>query len=491
MLPCPTHLQSQIIEHATDSVICTDAAGEIEWVNEQFCKLTGYELDEIKGRKPGAFLQGEATDTQVVRNISDALKSARPVTAELVNYHKNGSPYWVELTITPLHDETGRLINFISIERDVTRVRALLDASEKVAEEHKQKRDELSLIGQMSNWLFSTKSVDELSHVTTQSLQSIFPQTSGGIYLYSNSRDTLELINGWGNSCRNSKQIKPDGCWGLRRGKSYAYGLRDISIACDHCTPGELPPNVYACLPIIAHGEAIGLLRIEFEDQVATQGGLDKDDQNRLEQRVQLAQICVEQISLATAMVQLQEELHDKSVKDLLTGLWNRRWFLDMATRELQSANEYDHPVSIAMIDVDYFKRFNDEHGHDAGDTVLKMLASHMMEMRTHGIYPARFGGEEFVVLFVDKPKKEVLGWVNALRADIQSDSIIYMGERLPSINFSAGVVTAELARRSSDLRNLISCADRALYDAKKAGRGRTLYFDHQNSRDSNGAQAA
>ncbi len=477
MSDCPPLLQAKIIKHATDSVICTNAAGEIEWVNEQFSQLTGYELEEIKGQKPGAFLQGAATDPTAVDKIHRAIRSERQITSELLNYHKNGTPYWIELTITPVHDDSGELTHFLSIERDITRVRNLLEAATASAEEHKLKRDELSLIGQMSSWLFSTKSIDELSLVATESMRSIFPRTYGALYIYSNSRDSLELLGGWGKTCSMPRHIKPDGCWGLRRGKSYVYGLEDISIVCEHFTNGQHANFAYACLPIIAHGETIGLLRMEFEDlQVKT--GISPEDRPRLEQQIQLAQICVEQISLATAMVQLQDELLDQSVKDPLTGLWNRRWFLDMAARELPRAESYENQVAIVMIDVDFFKRFNDEHGHDAGDTVLKMLGNHMLDSRISSIYPARFGGEEFSVLFVDTPQAKVLEWINVLRETVQAEKIIYMGERLPSINFSAGVVTADRANRSSDVRNMISCADKALYDAKAAGRGRTVVFE-------------
>lgn len=231
--------------------------------------------------------------------------------------------------------------------------------------------------------------------------------------------------------------------------------------------------RAYACIPIIAHGDTIGLLHFDFYRFPAR--GLTDAQRVRLEQKLEIAQICVEQISLATAIVRLQTELRDQSVKDALTGLWNRRWFLDMAESELRRSSKTNRPMSLVMLDVDHFKRFNDEHGHDAGDTALKVFSAYLSEIDHEGVYAARFGGEEFALVCANMECEEAMKLVDALRERVSSAPILHAGQRLPSLSFSAGVARAEAA---ADLRTLIACADKALYAAKAAGRHQTEIFD-------------
>ncbi len=470
MLNCPPDLMTQIIMHATDSVVCTDADGKTVWVNHQFTQMTGYHLDEMLGKTPGSTLQGLDTDPKTVAEIRNALKNRHQINTEILNYDKNQKPYWIKLSITPIFDETGELTRFLSIERDITLYKNLLLESEKIAEREKIKGDDLRLIGQMSSWLFSAQSIDELVTIIRESMQKIFPQADGSIFLYSNSRDCLDYNGGWGRQLAEDQHFKPDDCWGLRRGRSYAFGGQGIMVPCEHALQDK---TAYACLPIIAHGDTIGLLHIEFPRLPAR--GMNVEETQTLERNLELAHICVEQISLATATVRLQNELRDKSVKDSLTGLWNRRWFLDMAESELRRASKTSKPMSLIMLDVDHFKRFNDEHGHDAGDTALKVLAAHLSDIDREGVYAARFGGEEFAIICANTTTEEAVALADSLRDKVSRGPIIHAGQRLPSLNFSAGVVSAKTA---PDLRTLITCADKALYAAKAAGRQLTEVFD-------------
>lgn len=460
----------QIVRYATDSVICTDARGKTVWVNEQFTQLSGYAIEEIEGKSPGSVLQGPDTSPATIAQIREALAQRKEITTEILNYHKDGSAYWIELTITPLFDAHGELENFLSIERDITRFKELIHEAASASEKEKLKNNDLKLIGQMSSWLFSAQSMEELVEIIGVSMSHIFPDTDGTLYLYSNSRDCLEFAGGWGGEKNKEHQFKPDDCWALRRGRSHAYGVQAISIPCNHEAIGS---NAYACVPIIAHGDTIGLLHFAFRHLPSHD--LDEAQVLAFESELELAQICVEQISLATAIVRLQTELRHKSVKDALTGLWNRRWFLDMAASELRRATKSDKPMAIVMIDVDHFKRFNDEHGHDAGDTALKVLSAHLGDLDRDGVYPARFGGEEFAIICANTTCEEAVALTDDLREKVSKAPIIHAGQRLPSLSFSAGIAKAG---SMTDLRTLITCADKALYAAKAAGRHQTEVFD-------------
>jgi PAS domain S-box-containing protein len=114
-----------VAARTSNAVIITDAKGYTEWVNEGFTRITGFTLEEIRGRKPGELLQGAGTDPRDVETLSRALRRGEGITVELLNYSKEGTPYWNFIEIQPVRDETDRLVNFVAIETDVTTRRQL------------------------------------------------------------------------------------------------------------------------------------------------------------------------------------------------------------------------------------------------------------------------------------------------------------------------------------------------------------------------------
>lgn len=111
---------SLVADHANSGIVITDRDGKIEYLNAGFEHLTGYSLEEARGKKPGPMLQGEGTDPETVREIRAHLDRQEPFYTEILNYHKNGTPYWVSLSIAPVFDENGRVNRFISVEADIT-----------------------------------------------------------------------------------------------------------------------------------------------------------------------------------------------------------------------------------------------------------------------------------------------------------------------------------------------------------------------------------
>jgi PAS domain S-box-containing protein len=111
---------SLVASKTLNGVIISDSQGAIEWVNEGFTQITGFELSEVVGRKPGSFLQGELTNHKTRLEMSRAIHDKRPVSVEVVNYHKNGHSYWIRASITPVFSEKGEIENFIAIQEDIT-----------------------------------------------------------------------------------------------------------------------------------------------------------------------------------------------------------------------------------------------------------------------------------------------------------------------------------------------------------------------------------
>jgi PAS domain S-box-containing protein len=119
-------LLSMVASNTSNYVIITDEAGYIEWVNESFERASGYTLEEIKGLKPGSFLQGPDTDPEIVEYMSDRLAKGKAFSCELINYTKSGETYWVNINVQPLRDNHGKVIRFFAIMHNITHQKKLV-----------------------------------------------------------------------------------------------------------------------------------------------------------------------------------------------------------------------------------------------------------------------------------------------------------------------------------------------------------------------------
>ena len=109
-----------VAQQMTDAVVITDAQDRVEWINQAFTRMCGYTLKDLKGQKPGALLQGPETDPEAARMLNQAIRRGRPVSVELVNYHKKKWPYSVWISLTPIKTRDGKITGFVSIERETT-----------------------------------------------------------------------------------------------------------------------------------------------------------------------------------------------------------------------------------------------------------------------------------------------------------------------------------------------------------------------------------
>jgi diguanylate cyclase (GGDEF)-like protein len=156
---------------------------------------------------------------------------------------------------------------------------------------------------------------------------------------------------------------------------------------------------------------------------------------------------------------------------DALTNLHNRRWFEGALSRQMQRAQREDRPLALLMIDIDHFKRFNDEFGHAAGDVVLQHVARHLRSRSRPTDLVARWGGEEFVALLPDTAREEALAIAGRLRESIATLTVQLPDKSvMPPVTMSLGL--ACLAADETAER-FFARADGALYRAKNAGRNR------------------
>lgn len=178
----------------------------------------------------------------------------------------------------------------------------------------------------------------------------------------------------------------------------------------------------------------------------------------------------------------VEEKLRILATKDSLTGLNNRRHFFDIATREFDRHRRYGGNISIAMLDLDHFKRVNDTYGHKAGDQVLRFTAQLCVNSLRGVDVVGRYGGEEFVVLMPEVGKYEAALAAERLRKVIENGRIDIGGETI-SITASLGIAS-DYHNNSSSLEELLNCADEALFKAKEAGRNRVVIWQPKEEND-------
>ncbi|MCP5519248.1 MAG: response regulator [Verrucomicrobiales bacterium] len=173
-----------LIAARTDTaVVLTDAAGQIEWVNEGFTRLTGYTLEEVRGRKPGAVLQGPDTDQATIRMMSERLRAGEGFRTEILNYAKGGREYWLAMEVQPMRDETGGLTNFMAIQTDIT--------ARKMAERR------LAVQSLVSRGLVEARNLDQAILLTLQQVCIALGWQFGILWGRAEGNDGLVVIADW------------------------------------------------------------------------------------------------------------------------------------------------------------------------------------------------------------------------------------------------------------------------------------------------------
>ncbi len=328
---------------------------------------------------------------------------------------------------------------------------------------------DVKLLGELNEWLQSSRSLEELFDMVGRFLTHILPRAEGSVYVYSNSRDVLDGWASW-NGGTHKDHIHPEECWGLRRGRTYEYGANEINFKCGHVDPDN--NNPYFCFPLLAHGETVGLLHLHSKTTCAETFFADRG----------LAQMCAEQISMAIANVRMRDELHDQSVRDPLTGLFNRRHMTESLRKLINDSERSGASFAVVAIDVDHFKKFNDTHGHDAGDMVLRAVGSAMEQDCDGDDVACRPGGEEFTVILPDCDVQTGMDRAEALRRKVENIKVRYGEKTLPKITISIGVAT--YPSNGTLPQFLLRAADEALYQAKSLGRNRVVLADNLQDTD-------
>lgn len=323
----------------------------------------------------------------------------------------------------------------------------------------------LSLMGEMTALLQACSDTDESLDVICQFATRLLRTNSGVLYLFGESGDQVEARASWGEESRSNATFSPEDCWALRRGETHILDRTHHSLACRHLQDWAEITSV--CVPIVAQGNVLGVLHLENHGHETHGESHNEKDFGEVE--IGLANNLASQIALALASIQLRDTLRNLSVRDPLTGLFNRRYMEESLQREIANALRKSRPLGLVILDLDHFKKFNDTFGHDAGDLLLSEVGVLLAKTSRVGDIVCRFGGEEFVIIYPEAPPETVVRLTNQLREAIYALELQHFGQSLGQISASFGI--AMFPKNGNTGEELLRAADKALYQAKAAGR--------------------
>lgn len=333
------------------------------------------------------------------------------------------------------------------------------DGFNRMAERLEERKRQANLLDRLTRALQGCQELDESFAVAEGYAPRMLPGTAGALSFYRASRDQLTTVFAWPAETAaqsHDMEFEPGDCRSLRSGYTYHFRAADGDPACRHFPVSSAEEGL--CIPMMDRGEVIGILSLTPLDCH------DLDEESR-----HVASVLAEALALNVGNLRLRESLRDQSIRDPLTGLYNRRFLDENLDREISRSRRTGNSLSVIVLDIDHFKRFNDSLGHDAGDAVLVSLGRLLTEHARDMDLPCRLGGEEFLVVLPRASGEQAMLVAERLRQSVSAMVASYRGEPLQGVRASFGV--ASYPDDADGYENLIRAADQALYRAKRAGR--------------------
>ena len=455
-------LLQALMDNIPDTLYFKDTASRFIRINQAQARLLGLARPEDAYGKSDADFQTPAVAAEALAVEQQIIRTGQPVIdRQEYNPMPSGEERWFTTTKVPLTDRQGRVHGLIGISHDITQrmrtAEGLSTANAALTERVRQ----MALLHELDEQLQACVNVDEVHQVTAHLVGRLFPDLGGALYRIAGETRWVELATAWGAGAASQRTFDQDDCWALRRSSTYCSGAPyPTHLPCPHL--GEASAALAVCIPIQTQGEALGLLHLRAEP--AAPAVFD-------DALVQLTRLVADSVALALANLNLRERLRQQSIRDPLTGLFNRRYLEETLARELHLADRRDRPVGVIMIDLDHFKEINDRYGHSAGDMVLRQLGRYLHEQTRGGDVVCRYGGEEFMVIMPDADLEQTRRRAEQHRETFGLLPIKFGGGQMATVTLSCGV--AAYPQHGTTAEALVRAADLALYHAKHEGRNR------------------
>jgi diguanylate cyclase (GGDEF)-like protein/PAS domain S-box-containing protein len=489
-------LYFQTMAEAVPEIIWTaDPDGMDDYFNRQCFDYTGLTIEQLRGAGWERIIHPDDLDG-CLSKWKNALRTGDPYDVEYRLRGKDGTFRWFLCRANPIRDPMGAIVKWFGTCTDIEsqkqnqqileeqileRTMQLADANSRLQEEMSEKdsaRRELdqqndtmmkelerrseraTMLAKMGELLQSCISREEVIAAALGFAPRIFPAARGAVALLNASRSLAEVIGSWAECQLPTLEFEPTACWALRTGHPHLVVAGDLTAPCAHATGVQ---SEYLCIPILAQGETLGILHLQATEQGPQ---LDTSD-------LTFKTTFAGQVGLSIANIRLREALRTQSVRDALTGLYNRRYLEEMLDREVRRASRAAQSLGVLMIDLDHFKNFNDTYGHEAGDAVLREIGVSLTKGVRAEDFVCRFGGEEFVVILPTADLSASRARAERLRTRTKELTILHQGKSMGMLTISVGVAT--FPEHGTSPKELMAAADAALYEAKRGGRDQVV----------------
>lgn len=383
---------------------------------------------------------------------------------------KTGSVRWIAHVCRTVYDHHYQCLGLRVSNRDISDRKATEEQLNQVNQQLqdwnqylKNRNHEMQLLEEVRDFLQACLTLEEAYGALAALIQPLFGECAGAIFMVNPESQLLEIVSTWGDELHSETVFNPDQCWALRRGHSHGVDTETSNLLCHHVhLPAGAGPLELLCTPMMAQGKTMGLMYLAIEKNSDRPPYFSQE-------RQKLAKTLTEQMALALANLALRETLKNQSIRDALTGLFNRRYLEECLTREIYRAQRQHYSVGVLMLDLDHFKQFNDRFGHKAGDLVLEKVGQFIKQNIRRSDIACRYGGEELTVLLPDAPLVNTLERAEDIRSGLKDLRIQYEGQLLGPITVSIGVACFPDHGHNSEI--LIKMADHALYRAKQQQR--------------------
>ncbi len=434
-----------------------DSAWTMEFVSEGCIDLSGYASDELKDSKEITYaeiIHPDDRDT-VWENIQKGLAHQKSFELIYRIITKDKVEKWVwerGQGIENAHGEIFALEGFIS------------DITERVKFEQKAEkaRHQAEALQEAMSELASQLDLSQVLRRILLTLKKILDFDSAVLFLKEDETIKVAAARGFTNTASLINKTFPMNNSLLNEvqasGKPLILDDAQQDARFERWEGANLVRG-WLCVPLIRHKQFLGFLTIDSY----VPGAYQQED-------ALIAQTFADEAAIVIENARLYEKAQQMATSDGLTGIFNRRYFYEIAKKEFERSQRYNTPLSTIMIDIDHFKYINDTYGHAAGDRVLIQFVERMQaELRNTDIL-SRYGGEEFAILLPETDSEEAFQVAERLRTVVAKDPFTLQAAK-PYITISLGVATNETDVALLDL--LIDRSDKALYESKQFGRNR------------------
>jgi diguanylate cyclase (GGDEF)-like protein/PAS domain S-box-containing protein len=459
-----------MMDNTSDHIYFKDAESRFLMINK--AQATSFGLDDASkaiGKTDFDFF-AEVHARQAYTDERQIIASGVPMVGmEEKETWPGGGETWVSTTKVPMRNREQQIIGTFGISRDITERKTMelsvQMANDKLAEMVnwlEGRNREINVLNKMGELLEACRTPEEAYPVISNQMDTLIPVQAGRLFLLNKENGQYSVAASWGEDPDRTESFSPQDCRCIQSGSIHIVNTAEPGLYCPHLRLGAEEEPIYLCIPLKDQGETIGVLHLRnLRDKGAPE--------TRLDLKQELATTAAEHIALALANLSLRETLRIQSIRDALTGLFNRRYLEESLLRELARAQRKTAMLGVIMLDVDDLKQVNDLYGHEAGDTLLAVLGHWLQSNIRAEDISCRYGGDEFVLILPDASLESTYQRARQICVGVRLLEISHHGRSLGSATVSIGVAGFPENGQTRDA--LLSAVDEALYKAKEQGR--------------------